>query len=106
VFTPEVLNLDLAGLHVRFRDVHRGFRKFSGACRADKRTLASCAVSGRASKAVIARLEEALGWQEMANRLSAAEVQHSGALGPNYYRREATDFDQVISAIEVAREAV
>ncbi len=106
VFTPEVLNLDLAGLHVRFRDVHRGFRKFSGACRADKRTLASCAVSGRANKAVISRVGEALAWQEMASRLSAAELQHSGALGPNYYRRESTDFDQVISAIEVARKAV
>ena len=106
VFTPEVLNLDLAGLHVRFRDVHRGLRKLSGAYRADKRTLASCAVSGRANKAVVARVEEALAWQEMANRLSQAEVQHSGVLGPNYYRRESTDFGHVIAAIEVAHQAV
>lgn len=106
VFTEDVLDLDLAGLQVRFADVHRGLGKLRGAYRDDKRALAACTVTGKADGRTLDRLGDAVAWKDLAGRLAAAESRHADVLGESYYQRAETDFDQIASAIEVARKAL
>ncbi|WP_421121684.1 DUF4011 domain-containing protein [Aquihabitans daechungensis] len=107
VFTDEVLELDLNGLSVRFRDVHKGIGKLGGTYRADKRTIASAAVTGKASKDVVAQLDAALAWQQAATELASAEQRHAGFLGDRYYGpRDDVDFDEVERAIAMADQAL
>ncbi|MBY4575288.1 hypothetical protein ACN94_17135 [Gordonia paraffinivorans] len=63
VFTPEVLELDLPSLIVRFRDTHKGFKRFSSAARSDRKLIKAVSVSGRCDKEVLAKLDEAASWQ-------------------------------------------
>ena len=105
IFTQDALELDLSSLSVRFRDVHTGMRKWSRAARADKKLLKQATVSGRADKAVIARLEEAASWQLAMRELEAKEALHRGKLGSKYNGR-STEFDRARSALETARRAV
>ena len=105
VFTPGALDLDLASLAVRFRDRHKGFGKLSKAARADKKKLQAVTVSGKAGKAVTARLEDAASWQQAVRRLSEAEPVRGPILG-SLYRETATDFNRLRSALDTARRAV
>ena len=105
-FTAEVLTLDLPELERRFRDVHKGFRKWGGAYRVDKQIVAAVSRSGKAKSDVVGRLGEAREWQSLSRRLEQAEGQHAGIIGPGYYRRTATDFGAVVAAVDVARRAV
>lgn len=105
VFTKDALALDLPALQVRFRDSHRGFRRFSGAARADRRTIASAAVSGRATKGVLAHLDEAVAWQRADRALAQKEPDLAPVLG-EHYRRVDTDFSRLATAISVAQEAL
>jgi hypothetical protein len=106
IFTPAVLDLDLEVLEQRFQHVHKGFRKWGGAYRADKRMLSDATRSGKANKHVRARLGEARDWQSLTRRLQEAEGEHAGVIGEQYYRRAETDFGAVVDAVEVARRAV
>lgn len=106
IFTDDVLDLDLQALKVRFEEVHRGFRKLGGSYREDKRTLAACTVAGRVTKETLTHLDEAIAWQELAGRLNKAEDRHAPLLGEHYYERNSADFDEISSAIEVARQAL
>lgn len=106
VFTDGVLALDLHALNVRFAEVHRGLGKLRRAYRQDKRALGGCTVAGRVDRGVRARLAEAVAWQELSTKLSAAESRHANLLGDHYYRRDDADFDHVSSAIEVAHKAL
>jgi hypothetical protein len=105
VFTADALGLDLRALHTRFRDTHRGLHKLSGQARADKKALRTVTVAGKVDKGVLARLEEAVAWQEAERALSLNEADHAPILG-SYYRRTATDFSRVAAAIETAHTAV
>ncbi len=107
VFNEQVLEADLVGLHSRFRDVHKGLGKLSGAYRVDKRALAAVTVSGKVTAATLARLEEAIEWQRLATDLARAEAQHGGRLGPYYYAtRDTADPDQIERAIANAERAL
>jgi very-short-patch-repair endonuclease len=105
-FTDDVLTLDLPGLDARFKTVHRGLRKLGGKYRADKKTLAACTVSGRVDRTVLARLPEAIAWQQLTQQLSTAESRYAPTLGNYYYQRQDTDFSHISHAIEVARKAL
>lgn len=105
-FTDAVLELDLAALNARFRTAHSGFGKLSGAYRADKKLLAGATVSGKVTKDVLAKLDEAIEWQELSRRLAQAESQHAATLGTYYVSREAVDLDQVERAVAVADRAL
>lgn len=106
VFTEGVLGLDLAGLQVRFAEVHRGLGKLRSAYRDDKRTLSACTVTGKVDRRTLDRLADAVAWKDLADRLTAAESRHADILGESYYQRAEADFDQIASAIEVARRAL
>ncbi|NKS29702.1 DUF3320 domain-containing protein [Rhodococcus hoagii] len=103
-FTPEALDLDLAALTVRFREVHTGFRKLSKAARADKKALRAVTVTGKVDKDLIARLEAAASWQQSVREMDAGENAHSPRLGASY-DGFATDFDALRSALDNARRA-
>ena len=104
-FTDSVLELDLPALQVRFRDAHRGLRRFSGQARADKKLLKSVTKTGKVDKRVLARLEDAVAWQAAHQDLTRKEDQFAPPLGPSYQRLD-TDFTRVASAVEVAHQAV
>ena len=104
-FTDGVLALDLSALHVRFRDTHRGLRRFSGQARADKKLLKSVIKTGKLDKHVLARLEDAVAWQAAHQDLSRQEDRFAAPLGASYQRCD-TDFARVASAVEVAHKAV
>lgn len=107
VFTEEVLALDLTGLRARFEQVHKGLRKLSGSYRADKAALASVTTTGKVTKDVLAKLDEAIEWQLLANNLSNAESKHAPLLGDRYYpSRQETDLDEIERAIAVADQAL
>ena len=105
IFRPEVLNLDLPGLVVRFRDVHKGMRRWSGAAKQDKQLIKSVSVSGRCDKNVIGQLGEAASWQEAVGEMRRAEAAYATGLGPRY-QGPATQFDQLRAALNTARKAL
>ncbi|TCC55116.1 DUF3320 domain-containing protein [Kribbella pittospori] len=105
VFRPSALELDLAGLNVRFSGVHTGLRKFSKAARADRKLLRSVVVTGKVDKGVLARLDEAVDWQQAELRLAQSEETYASRLG-SYYRRTETDFNRLADAIATAHRAV
>lgn len=105
VFTPGALELDLSALDVRFKEVHKGMRRWSAAARADRKRLKSITVTGKADKNIQARLEEAAAWQRAEQRLSEAESLHANRLG-SYYRRTETDFTRLEEALRVAHKAI
>lgn len=104
VFTDDALTLDLAALNTRFTRDHRGFGRWSGQARADRRTLREVAVSGKADRRVLDRLPDAVAWQAATSELAAREQQFAPPLG-GAYRRLETDFARVGAALENARRA-
>ena len=106
-FTDAVLELDLPALAARFREVHTGLRKLGGAYRADKRTLASVAVTGTFDKGLVEHLDAAVQWQRSASSLTQAEERHGALLGERYYRdRQAADVDRIERAFHLADRAL
>ena len=105
VFTDGALGLDLAALNTRFRESHRGWGRFSGQARADRRTLKAVAVRGKVDRRLIEKLPDAVAWQTAIRELAAKEQQYAPPLG-RAYRRLDTDFARVGNALETARRAV
>ena len=105
VFTPSALVLDLAGLNVRFSETHIGLRRFGSGARADRKLLRSVVVTGKVDKGVLARLDEAVAWQQAELRLARDEETYAPRLG-GYYRRTDTDFSRLSEAISTAHRAV
>jgi hypothetical protein len=105
VFSPAALDIDLSALDVRFKEVHKGMRRWSSAARADRKILKGVTVSGKADKTIRARLEEAGAWQRAERRLNEAEHLHADRLG-SYYRRTDTDFARLEDAVRVAQRAI
>jgi very-short-patch-repair endonuclease len=106
-FTEDVLDLDLRSLHARFTDVHTGWHKLGGAYRADKSTLAQATVSGKVTKNVLAQLDEAIEWQDLARRLAQAEHRHAPQLGSRYYpSRQDADLDEIERAVALADQVL
>lgn len=104
VFTDQALTLDLAALTTRFTRDHRGFGRFSGQARADRRTLREVTVRGKVDRRVLERLPDAVAWQAAVEDLEARERQVAPPLGAAY-RRLDTDFARLGSALEIARRA-
>ena len=104
VFTDQALTLDLPALRVRFTRDHRGFGRFSGQARADRRTLREVAVRGKVDRRLLERLPDAEAWQAAVRDLEARERQFAPPLGAAY-RRLDTDFARLGSALEIARRA-
>lgn len=105
VFTAAALDADLAGLEVRFRETHTGMRAWGGPARRDRQLLKSITVSGKADKAVRARLTDAVAWQKAEQQLAASEKTHADRLG-DYWQGASTDFGRISDAISTARRAI
>jgi hypothetical protein len=105
IFTPEVEQLDLTDLVVRFEQRHRGLRKLSGAYREDKRTVARVARIGKADKEVRAHLREAMEMQSAGRELDDAHDRAQRVLG-TYAQSRQTDTDAAGHAIGVLRDAL
>jgi hypothetical protein len=105
VFTRDALGLDLVALRTRFTESHRGFGRFSKQARDDRRTLKDATVARKVTKDVLARLDEAVAWQQLERTLSVREHEHAPLLG-SYYRRTDTDFGRVAAAVRTAHRAV
>ena len=105
VFTPAVLELDLPSLIVRFRETHKGLKRFSGAARSDRKLIKSVSVSGRCDKEVLAQLDEAASWQHAVADVRKAEAVHAGQLGSRY-QGQSTEFASLRLALDNAREAM
>jgi len=106
VFREDVLQLELAELRARFRDVHKGIKKLSSAYRQDKETLAATTQSRKATSSTISRLDEVISWQTTAEELSDAEERHSDSLGSYYPDKDNVDFDAITEAAELAKRAI
>lgn len=104
-FTDQILELDLAGLKARLA-ANKGLRRLGGTYRADKKTLAGCVLTGKVTPAVIERLDDAVAWRELRDRLTSAESTHSQLLGSYYEGPLATDLDRIERALSVAQRAV
>jgi very-short-patch-repair endonuclease len=105
VFTDEVLDLDLERLRTRLQS-QSGLSKLSSSYRSDKRLLAATVVSGRVTKAVIGRLDDAVTWKQLNDQLQREESVHGSLLGRYYSGPLETDLDRLDRAIELARKAL
>ena len=105
VFTEQALDLDLAGLSVRFRESHRGFGRFSQQARADRKALRSVSVRKKVDRRLLERLDDAAAWRTAHQELTAGEQRFATPLGPTYRRLE-TDFASIGDAVELAHRAV
>lgn len=104
-FSDEVLDLDLEGLCARFEQVHLGWRKLTGAYRADKRAVAAVTRSKKADKAALGQLRDALEWQRLSREVDDAAASHAEVLG-TYYRRERSDFAAIATSLEGVQRAL
>lgn len=104
-FTRDALAADLLGLHTRLTQTHTGLRRWSGAARADRRAVQAVTIAGKADRATVDLLREAIFWQRAERSLDAGEADHASRLG-GYYRRTETNFARVDQALTVARESV
>ncbi len=99
--------MDVRSLRARFRDLHTGLHKLSGDYRADKKSLAAVTVSGRVTDEVVAKLDDVVEWQRIAEQLEQVELRHAPALGTHYFpSRDEADLDQITQALRVAEEAL
>lgn len=105
IFNDEVLDLDLVALRARLK-ASAGLKKLGGTYRADKKTLATCVVSGKVNAEVIEQLDQAIAWKELRTQLTSAEGAHSGLLGSYYQGPIDTDFDRADRAIGLAHRAI
>ncbi|WP_420121977.1 DUF3320 domain-containing protein [Nakamurella sp.] len=104
VFIDQALTLDLAALAARFTHDHRGFGRFSGAARADRRALREVTVRGKVDRRLLERLPDAVAWQAAVRDLQAREPQFAPPLEAGY-RGVDTDFARLSGALEIARRA-
>lgn len=104
-FTKEALDTDLVGLNVRFKTQHKGYRRWSKQAKEDRKTLKSISVARSAGKTTVARLDDAVLWQQAHLALRAREHDFSPRLA-SYYRGTATEFDRIKRALAVAQEAI
>ena len=104
VFTDGALTLDLAALSARFTHDHRGFGRFSGQARADRRALREVTVRGKVDRRLRERLPDAAAWQAAVRELQAREPQFAPPLEAGY-RGVDTDFARLSAALEIARRA-
>lgn len=104
-FKPEVLQLDLETLCVRFGSTYRGlFRWLNSDFRRDRKALIAVTRSGKLRREEIDRLSDALEWQRAVRALEAVRADVAGALG-HFLQGEGTDLDAVESALELADDA-
>jgi very-short-patch-repair endonuclease len=110
-FAESVLELDLPALAQRFREEHRGLKKFGGAYRADRDALAATA-PGLSAKGAVAQIDAALSWREARVALDNAAATASAPVG-DAWQGSATDaaavrrcLDAGTRAAELAGDAV
>ncbi|MFN3219829.1 MAG: DUF3320 domain-containing protein [Acidimicrobiales bacterium] len=106
VFKPGVLDLDLAGLHIRFTEINTGFKKLGRSYKDDKATLAAATVAGVTTKEHIEQLPAAIEWQQCVRELERAESTHAAALGRYYPDRTDADLGRINAALGHAEQAV
>jgi very-short-patch-repair endonuclease len=105
-FKRSALDLELAGLRQRFQALHRGLRKLGSQYRSDKRELASVTLIGAVTDEVIERLDDAVQWQRLDQRLTHEIAHHANTLGEYWRGPDHTDFEQIGRAIGVADQAI
>lgn len=104
-FKESVLTLDLRAIQGQVDE--GGLHKLSQGYRQARRTLAAAAMSGKADKEILAKLHEAIAWQDLAKRLEDAERRFAGHLGQRLWpSRNDADLDAIERAIAVADQAL
>ena len=102
-FSPDVLDLDLESLCLRFEEVYRGWFVWLNAdYRRDRNLLKGVTRSGRLRRKELEFLRDALKWQQAVKAFDTAGAEHAPALG-SYWSGLTTDFDRAQSALEVVK---
>lgn len=106
-FKPEVLSLDLDGLHRRLATEHGAFGKLGKTYRADKATLAAATRSGKATADEIGQLDQLVAWQRCAAEVRNLEERARPLLGPRYLQpAQPPDFARLDGALATADRAI
>jgi transcription elongation GreA/GreB family factor/very-short-patch-repair endonuclease len=108
IFNERVLaEPSLGEVAERFATVHRSIAgTLSAARRADRHLVRSWVVGeGKATKAVVGALPAAVAWQQAAQALGAATLNHAQVLGP-LWKGEETDFATLDAIVARAEEIV
>jgi transcription elongation GreA/GreB family factor len=107
VFTDRVLELDLEALSARFGRLRPGpLRWLRREYRADRRLVASATRGGRADRAAISRLDEALEWQRVRRRLDETARRLAPVVGARGARGVEIDVDALAAAAATAERAL
>jgi len=102
-WTKDVLAADTKDIEFRFANVHQGLKRLSGACRADKRVLASASQPGQKVKTLVGVLSLATNWKDAIRRREEAEDELASVL-VSEYRGESTNWSTLLRRLETGRE--
>lgn len=102
-WTEEILTQDIQGLRVRFANLHRGLKRFSSACRADKQLLATSGQPGQKAKGLQTVLDLAVEWESSIRQRELAENEFGPTLA-SQYRGVNTQWSELNYRVENGRE--
>ncbi|MFG1996166.1 DUF4011 domain-containing protein [Actinoplanes sp. NPDC048988] len=104
-FHESIVEQPVEQLADRLTNVHRGLRKLFRAYRRDWEAVAAFAQPAMAPAEAVAHLGTAVAWKVALREQAAAERQYAPLLG-RYWRRQATDFNAIHEAVQVAGEVL
>ncbi|XVV09056.1 DUF4011 domain-containing protein [Actinoplanes sp. CA-131856] len=104
-FHESIVEQPVEQLSDRLTNVHRGLRKLFRAYRRDWEAVAAFAQPSMAPAEAVAHLGTAVAWKVALREQAAAERQYAPLLG-RYWRRNATDFNAIHDAVQVAGEVL
>ncbi|SNY41287.1 DUF4011 domain-containing protein [Paractinoplanes atraurantiacus] len=104
-FHESIVEQPVEQLSDRLTNVHRGLRKLFRAYRRDWEAVAAFAQPAMAPAEAVAHLGTAVAWKVALREQAAAERQYAPLLG-RYWRRQATDFNAIHEAVQVAGEVL
>ncbi|GAA0502958.1 hypothetical protein Ade02nite_36520 [Paractinoplanes deccanensis] len=104
-FHESIIDQPVEQLADRLTNVHRGLRKLFKAYRRDWEAVAAFAQPSMAPAEAVAHLGTAVAWKVALREQAAAERQYAPLLG-RYWRRQATDFNAIHEALQVAGEVL
>lgn len=102
-WTEEILAQDIQGLRVRFVNLHRGLKRFSSDCRADKQILARSGQPGQKVKGLQKVLDLAVEWQTSIQQRKIVENEFGPILASQYLGAN-TQWSKLAQRVENARE--
>ncbi len=101
ILRPEIIDADIRGLFIRFREIHSGIRTLHPDAWRDRKTLKSLSLTGVANETTIRALAHAMQWKDAKDELEKWGATHGVQLG-GLWKGEDTNTSAVARALQHA----